>query len=222
MKSAVNDRKKTSAIGIAAALLVGGLAVLLVILFAGSGHLGGDTRSAQERNRTIFLSPSVQYINPYAYGDTNEGDEMQTLADCVEILLTEAGFTVFRNDPDGTLEDAVALSNEKDIGLHLALHTNAHDGTVRGCEAYIKSGLGNGRSYRIADALVTGIADLGIRSRGVKKTDSFYETNQTEAEAVVLLEIEFHDNPDGAKWLVDNREQIAQTITDAILRYYEE
>lgn len=220
MKLAVNNRKKTSAIGTVAAFLVGGFAVLLVILFAGSRSPGEDPQSVRERNRNIFLSPSVQYINPYAYGDTNEGDEMQKLADCVETLLTDAGFTVFRNDPDGTLEDAVALSNEKDIGLHLALHTNAYDGTVRGCEAFVD--WGSRDSLKLADLLVDEITALGIKSRGVKKTSTLYETNYTEAEAVVLLEIEFHDNPDGAKWLIGNREHIAQAITDAILTYYEE
>ena len=175
----------------------------------------------EERNRTIFLSPSVQYGNLYAWGETNEGEQMQKLSKRVTNLLQEAGFTVYSNDPEGTLEDAVQLSNQWDIGLHLALHTNAagENAGVRGCEAFIPAQK-NHESKQAAKKLISAICELGIRSRGVKEVDNLYELNGATADAVVLLEVEFHDDPDGARWIVEEEEAIAEAIVKAIEEYY--
>ena len=209
-------------LGVLAALVVGGIAALIALLSVGLPELNAAMQDeVRELNRRIFLSPSVQYDNLYAWGDTSEGDEMQKLADIVETLLVEHGFDVLRSDPNGILEDAVALSNRKNIGLHLALHSNAaQEGVVRGCEAFVKRGSSNTLSREIAALLVDEITALGTESRGVKRTDTLYETNHAEAEAVVLLEVDFHDNEEGAKWLLRNRNAIADAIAQAILTYY--
>ena len=183
-------------IAMCAALLVGAIAAVIMVSTVGRN---AGANGIPEPNRTIFLSPSVQYDNLYACGDTNEGEQMQLLADLLEPILTEKCFTVYRNNPQGSLSDSVALSNQKDIGLHLALHTNAsQNGETRGCEAFIRLGSGS-RSKYMANILVDHITSLGTKSRGVKKTTSLYETNNAQADAVVLLEIDFHDNEDGSE-----------------------
>jgi len=209
-------QRRMSLLGILAALFVGGIAAVIVAFFA----VRSDTPETIEKTRTIFLSPSVQYDNLYAYGDTNEGEQMQLLADALESLLKDEGFTVYRNDAEGSLEDAVERSNRRKIGLHLALHSNAaQEGEVRGCEAFVNRDA-SALSRDIAALLVDEITSLGTESRGVKKTSTLYETNHAKAEAVVLLEVDFHDNEGGAKWLILNREAIAQAIADAIFTYY--
>jgi len=214
----MNRKKQTSILAIAAAILLGGVLAFTAVSLTDPA----ESPEKEAKNRLIFLSPSVQYGNPYAWGDTSEGDEMQLLADMVEAMLKDKGFAVLRSDPEGSLEDAVARSNKKDVGLHLALHTNAsQDGTVRGCEAFVRSGLGNSLSQEIASLLVEEIAALGTTDRGVKKTATLYETNHADADAVVLLEVDFHDNTDGAKWLIEHRKTIAQAIADAVVTYYE-
>jgi len=222
VNTSVKTNRKQSIFAILAALVIGGIAAIVMLSSVSSVN---ETHSVQEEqrilNRRIFLSPSVQYMNAYACGDTNEGDEMQLLADACEALLREEDFDVLRSDADKTLEDAVTLSNRKNIGLHLALHTNASEHhTARGCEAFIKRGTDNELSDKIAALLTDEISDLGTPNRGVKQTDSLYETNHTKAESVVLLEVDFHDSEDGAKWLIENRDVIAEAIVQAILTFY--
>ena len=226
MQMNVKHRKRSAIYGMLAALAAGGAAILLVMLLVVPQMAQPQTPLQQEpipeKNRRIFLSPSVQYINAYAYGDTNEGEQMQLLAADVEALLTEAGFTVYCSRADDTLEDAVALSNRKNIGLHLALHTNAsQNGSARGCEVFVARDGASTYSIEAAELLLDAMVSVGSTSRGVKLTDTLYETNQAAAEAVVLLEVEFHDNEAGAKWIVTERETIAQAIADAVLAYYE-
>ena len=55
--------------------------------------------------------------------------------------------------------------------------------------------------------------------RGVKTSKTLYEVNKTTAPAVIL-EVEFHDNPQGADWIVQNLEQIAQAIVQGVLDYF--
>ena len=225
MQMNVKHRKQSALYGVLAALAAGGAAILLVMLLI-MPQMAQTAPSQQEpiheKNRRIFLSPSVQDINAYAYGDTNECEQMQLLSEDVEALLTESGFTVFRSRADDTLEDAVVLSNRKNIGLHLALHTNAsQNGSARGCEVFVARDGASTYSIEAAELLLDAMVSIGSTSRGVKLTDTLYETNHAAAEAVVLLEVEFHDNEAGAEWIVTKRETIAQAIADAVLAYYE-
>ena len=47
-----------------------------------------------------------------------------------------------------------------------------------------------------------------------------YELRKTVSPAV-YLELDFHDTVNGAKWLIDNKKQIANTLFDVIAEIFQ-
>ena len=88
----------------------------------------------------LFLSPSVQEYNPYINGLGSEEYYMNLVADAMEPYLISCGISFTRNDPDDTLQQAIALSNAGNYDFHLALHSNAAPpalaGQLQGCDIY--------------------------------------------------------------------------------------
>ena len=76
-------------------------------------------------DKVIYLSPSAQEYN-IGYGDFgSEEYRMNRIADIVEKLLKEQGYTVYRNNPNERLSQIVRESNEINPDIHVALHSNA-------------------------------------------------------------------------------------------------
>ena len=48
----------------------------------------------------------------------------------------------------------------------------------------------------------------------------YYELAVPTAE-MALIEVEFHDNVTGAKWIIEHREEIAKAIAEGIIDYCE-
>ena len=83
---------------------------------------------------SVFLSPSDQLGNTYAYGDTNEAVVCQQISNLVEDRLNNLGVMV---DSDPNMYNAVDRSNKMRPDLHLAIHTNASSGhNVRGVRVF--------------------------------------------------------------------------------------
>ena len=72
----------------------------------------------------LFLSPSVQEYNPYINGLGSEEYYMNLVADAMEPYLISCGISFMRNDPDDTLQQAIALSNAGNYDFHLLLCFN--------------------------------------------------------------------------------------------------
>ena len=53
----------------------------------------------------------------------------------------------------------------------------------------------------------------------MKQRPGLYELKNTVAPAV-YVEVDFHDVPDRAKWLVENRERIAHNLATSICSYF--
>lgn len=87
--------------------------------------------------KKIYLSPSDQVRNIYAYGDTNEAAQCRKIASACKAALERNGFAVRTNFDDGTnaMYTRVAESNTWGADLHLCIHTNAGGG--KGAEAYV-------------------------------------------------------------------------------------
>ncbi|MEA4823347.1 MAG: N-acetylmuramoyl-L-alanine amidase [Clostridiaceae bacterium] len=200
------------------------LIILLGALLCLSAGLAAflSLRYADPGPKVVFLSPSTQGANIYADGVTTERDNMNALADLVEARLLSRGFIVYRNDPEKTYAEAVEDSNALSPSIHVALHTNAIDGEntgVRGCEAYIRGG-----SYpclKLATCLYTAVSAVTpTDDRGVKYTATLYEATSTSSPSV-LLEVDFHDIAEGAEFLTENRDKIADAVADGIVAYFE-
>lgn len=162
----------------------------------------------------IYLSPSQQSYNKYAVGDTTEKEQCNKIAlACTEALL-RCGFEVKCAAEDTHTTDAIDESNAWGAQLHVPIHTNAGGGS--GCVVFV-SKLDEERT-RYAQAVYDEIAAItkADESYGVR-TANFAEIRKTTAKCI-YIEAEFHDNADGAMWIIENTENIAEAICKGICK----
>jgi N-acetylmuramoyl-L-alanine amidase len=175
--------------------------------------------------KTIYLSPSVQEKNVGAGNYGTEEKRMNQVADVVEQILSIHDIKVYRNKPDMDLSTIVKESNAKKVDAHLAIHSNAYNQKVRGCEVYCYRYGCEGE--KLAKNIYDGLSKLTPTSdRGVRQGYNFYgsgkhlyEVTYTTAPAA-LVEVDFHDTIDGAKWIVDNITLIGKTLAKGVLDYF--
>ena len=168
----------------------------------------------------VYISPSTQQHNTTALGDTEE-NVMHKIADELVPLLKDSGIEVFRGRKEQTLTEMVKESDSKAVDIHVAIHSNATS-TVgdnpRGCEVFYYFNSKKGKL--LAEILYKHLEVLTpTKDRGVIPNSTFYELKKTKAPAV-LIEVDFHDNVDGAKWIMDNIYPIAETIAKGICEYF--
>lgn len=164
---------------------------------------------------SIYISPSDQDHN-YGCGTYgSEMEQMELLAACVGEALdrcnvknhvcmhTEAGIT-----------DRPALCDNGGYDYYLALHSNAGGaGVARGCVAfYYEAGV------NLAKTLVYALKKIGQPSdrwSSVQQNKTLYECRMMKATSV-LLEVDFHDTPAGAAFIMARRAEIAEAIAESI------
>lgn len=160
----------------------------------------------------IYVSPSNQTTNPYSYGGTNEEVQCNRIADALIPHLERNGYEVKRATRGNSIATNVNESNAWGAALHLAIHTNAGGG--QGTEAYYWTTSAAGKKY--AQAIYNRVAAISIGAdRGLKSGNHLYEIKMTKS-AAVLVECEYHDNADLAKWIVENVAAIGEAIARGI------
>ncbi len=167
--------------------------------------------------KKIYLSPSDQNRNVYAYGDTTEMEQCQKMADACEMALKRHGFAVINNQMD-TMEQRVAESNAWGADLHIPIHTNAYNRNVTVTRMFYYSEQSPGKAP--CQAIFARLAPLTPgTSENVKAYPELYEMRMPNA-ASVYVEVDFHDVPKIAKWLIENTEAIGEAICAGICDYY--
>lgn len=166
--------------------------------------------------KKIYLSPSSQPANTYAGLDTNEQEVCRAIARELAVDLERCGFLVKCGDY-GTMYTRVAESNGWKADLHMPIHTNAFDGKVSGTRlmAIDLKGLG----YKVCQAIFKYLAPLTPGTSENITAQSYYEILYATAPTA-YVEIDFHDVPDVAVWLTQNKPQIARAICQGICDYY--
>lgn len=163
-----------------------------------------------------YLSPSNQSANIGADNYGSEKEQMNLLTDEIIPHLDRAGVSFHRADPDLSIQKRAKESNEMDAVFHLALHSNAGgNGTARGPVAYYYSETGKAFAEKMVDALLA-LKPENNRASNLAQNKTFYELRKTTAPAC-LLEVDFHDNPTGAAYLIQNRAEIAEQIARVII-----
>ena len=168
--------------------------------------------------KKIYLSPSDQIHNAYAYGNTNEAEQCRKIAAACKTALERCGFLVKTNFNDGknAMYEHEAESNKWGADMHICVHSNAGGG--KGAEVYI--GTKDDRHMKPAQAIyneVKAISPYGS-TRGIK-VGKWHEIVNTNA-LCVYLETDFHDNKTIAKWIVENTESIGEAICKGVCLYY--
>lgn len=167
--------------------------------------------------KKIYLSPSSQPENAYAYGNTNEQVQCRRIADACEVALKRCGFEV-KNGNSGTIYTRVAESNTWGADLHVPIHTNAYNGNVSGTRIFCFNDAGEGN--KAAQAVFKTLAPITPgASESITANPSLYEVNEAVAPTV-YVEAEFHDVAACAKWIIENVEAIGEAICQGICNYF--
>lgn len=169
--------------------------------------------------KKIYLSPSDQTNNAYAYGNTTEAVQCRRIADALEVALKRCGFAV-KNNKTSSMSNRVAESNSWGADLHMPLHTNAYNGNVSGTRVFTYDTSGKG--YQCAKKVFAQLAPVTPgSSESINADPTLYEIRNTNAPCV-YVESEFHDVAIVAKWIIDHVTDIAEAICKGICDYFGE
>lgn len=167
--------------------------------------------------KKIYLSPSSQEDNAYAYGNTNEEVECRRISAACAAALKRCGFEV-KDGNYGDMYDRVDESNAWGADLHIPIHTNAFNGEVTGTRIFCWNNQGDG--YNAAQAIFKELAPVTPgTSENVRPDPTLYEVERTYASCV-YIEVDFHDVPNIAKWIIENVELIGETIAKGVCNYF--
>lgn len=165
----------------------------------------------------VFLSPSNQYDNRYAYGDTTEGVQCGKIAEACKAALERSGVTV-KLMHDESMQEKCAASNAFGADLHVPIHTNAFNGTVSGTRMFYYAEGGEGQ--KACKAIFNRLAPVTPgTSENIRVDASLYEVRVPSAPTA-YIECEFHDNAEAAKWIVEHTEDIGEAIARGICDYF--
>lgn len=165
----------------------------------------------------VFLSPSNQYDNRYAYGDTTEGVQCGKIAEACKAALERSGVTV-KLMHDESMQEKCAASNAFGADLHVPIHTNAFNGTVSGTRMFYYAEGGEGQ--KACQAIFARLAPVTPgTSENIRADASLYEV-RVPAAPTAYIECEFHDNPTASQWIVENIGLIGETIARGICDYF--
>ena len=172
----------------------------------------------------VYLSPSNQTGNlgVKSVGFSNEEKEMNDLSNYIEKRLKENNVKVYRNNPNGNINLWVADSRYYGADLHIAIHSNAStDHISKGVETWINEQTSD--TYSLANMIQSDLLNIYYDkengNRGVKYSNgALGETRMPKFG--ILVEVAHHDYEEDAKWIMDNKELIGNTIADSILKYF--
>ncbi len=172
---------------------------------------------------TVYLSPSNQTDSIYAYGDVTEAEIMRTISEKAAQRLEANGIEVFIAKAEWSLQESVDYINENQFTAHVAIHSNAGtDGkSGEGTECFYNSGVSG--SEKLAGYIYDRVArltptdDRGMID-GSQGSSYLYEVAASKTPNC-LIEIEFHNSSDKAKWITEHTDELGNAVADGIIQY---
>lgn len=167
--------------------------------------------------KKIYLSPSEQPENRYAHGNTNEKVVCREISAYAEKALKRNGFEVI-NASATTLSARCTEADKWGADLYVPIHTNAYNGKVSGTRMFCYRLSGDG--YNACKAIYNVLAPLTPgTSENIQANPGLYEVKTPKAPTV-YIEVDFHDVPDVAKWIIKHTEEIGEAICKGICNHY--
>lgn len=165
----------------------------------------------------VYLSPSDQTKNRYAYGGTNEAEQCGRIAEACRRALERSGVSV-KVGHMISMQQKCRESNAFGADLHVPIHTNAFNGKVMGTRMFCYSSGGKGMTA--CKAIFARLAPITPgESENIQVNADYYEV-RVPAAPTAYIECEFHDTVEGAKWIVENTVLIGETIARGICDYF--
>lgn len=168
-------------------------------------------------SKKIYLSPSNQSGNKYAYGNTNEMEQCNRIADAAKEALERCGFTVKKAPKGQDMNKSISESNSWGADLHMPIHTNAGGGNGTMCMVYKKAS----ENLKFANPIYAAVQAItpGKNNYGIREYPDLSELCNTNAIAV-YTEVDFHDNKDIAKWLIENVKMVGEAFAKGVCQAY--
>lgn len=168
-------------------------------------------------SKKVYISPSDQVSNAYAWGNTNEHAQCQKIAEAEAEALRRSGVEVKVAAFGSTMAQRCAQSNAFRADIHNCVHTNACNKQVMGTRLFCYAIPGKG--YDACKAVFNELAPLTPgTSENVQKNPNLYEV-RIPAAPTVYCECEFHDTVEGAKWIVEHTTDIGEAIAKGLCKY---
>lgn len=168
-------------------------------------------------SKKVFLSPSNQYDNHYAYGNTTEAVQCGKIAEACKAALIRNGIDVMLMH-DESMQEKCQKSNAFGADLHVPIHTNAFNSSVSGTRMFYY--VDGGEGHKACKAIFARLAPVTPgNSESIRADASLYEVRVPSAPTA-YCECEFHDNANTAKWIVENTTLIGETIAHGICDYF--
>ena len=166
----------------------------------------------------VYLSPSCQYDNAYAYGKTTEGVQCVKISNACKAALQRSGIYVM-TPTTNSLVARCAESDKWGADLHVPIHTNAYNGKTSGTRVYhySVSAKGNKAAKAIFDILAPFTPG---KSESVSANNGLLEVNTPNAPTA-YVEVDFHDVPSIAKWITENTTAIGEKIAQGICKFFD-
>lgn len=165
----------------------------------------------------VYLSPSDQESNVYAYGNTTEAVQCGRIAEACRAALERSGVEV-KVGHMISMAQKCSESNAFGADLHVPVHTNAFNGKVMGTRMFCYSAGGKGMAA--CKAIFARLAPITPgESENIQVNADYYEV-RVPAAPTAYIECEFHDTAEGAKWIVENTVLIGETIARGICDYF--
>ena len=164
----------------------------------------------------VYVSPSDQTANTYSAGNTNEAAQCREIAKLLVKALTRCGIEA-RTNVVSSMQSRVAEGNAWGADLYICIHTNAFNGKVSGTRIMVKAL--SGERYKAAKCIFDSLSPVTPgTSENISARTNLYEINYTDAPCV-YVEVDFHDVPTVATWIINHKPEIAEAICKGICDY---
>ena len=168
-------------------------------------------------SKKVYISPSDQTENRYAWVNTNEHVQCQRIAEAEAAALRRSGVEVKVAALGSTMAQRCAESDAWGADIHNCVHTNACNKQVMGTRLFCY--VIPGKGYDACKAVFNELAPLSPgTSENIQANSRLYEV-RTPAAPTVYCECEFHDTVEGAKWIVEHTTEIGEAIAKGLCKY---
>ena len=165
--------------------------------------------------KRVYLSPSDQRRNTYAVGDTTEDVQCGRIAAACKAALERSGVEVMVGQYD-TMANRVVASNRFKADLHVPIHTNAANGKATGTHIFCYDADRNSAGYKACREVLDVLGPVTPGSPDVVRAyPALYEVKYPAAPTV-YIEVDFHDVPSVAQWIIANATVIGETIAKGL------
>ena len=165
--------------------------------------------------KRVYLSPSDQRRNTYAVGGTTEDVQCGRIAAACKAALERSGVEVMVGQYD-TMANRVAASNQFEADLHVPIHTNAANGNASGTRVFCYKEDPASAGYRACKAVLDALGPVTLGAPDLVRANPHLFEVKYPFAPTVYIEVDFHDVPRIAEWIIANTVLIGETIAEGL------